>query len=318
MPVDPVLVPILQSLPPFPDHIEDWDALRAQDLLGAEAMAAQLAEPAPEGSTRQGFTIPVNGGSIQVHVYTPPTDGPHPAHVYLHGGGWIQGTIQNAFVDIQMRERCIGADCVVIAVDYRKAPEHPFPTGLEDCYAALLWVSDRSGDLGIRTDLLSVGGGSAGANLAAALCLKARDAAGPTIVSQFLEVPALDLTLGSPSIKENATGYGLTAADLPRVLGYYLAEPHDARHPYASPLLADDLSGLPPAHIWSAEFDPLRDDGSRYAERLREAGVPATFSLQEGHIHISSALTAILPAARAWRDEVLEALKALHRSTDRT
>ena len=148
--------------------------------------------------------------------------------------------------------------------------------------------------------------------------LKARDAAGPTIVSQFLEVPALDLTLGSPSIKENATGYGLTAADLPRVLGYYLAEPHDARHPYASPLLADDLSGLPPAHIWSAEFDPLRDDGSRYAERLREAGVPATFSLQEGHIHISSALTAILPAARAWRDEVLEALKALHRSTDRT
>jgi acetyl esterase len=315
--VDPILAPMLQTLPPFPDHIEDWDALRAQELVNAEVMATQLAEPAPEGANKESFTIPVKEGSIEVHVYTPPTDGPHPAHLYFHGGGWVGGTIHNKFIDIQMKERCIGADCVVICVEYRKAPEHPFPTGLEDCYAALLWACERPSELGIRRDLITVGGGSAGGNLAAAVCLKGRDESGPAIAFQLLEVPALDLTLGSPSIEENAMGYGLTAADLPKILGYYLSDPGDAKNPYASPLLAPDLSHLPPAYVITAEFDPIRDDGARYAERLQEANVPVTYSMYEGQIHISSALTAILPAARAWRDEAIDALKAAHRGLDR-
>jgi len=313
MPVDPILVPLLATLPPFPDEVEDFGALRAQELAGAETMAAQLAEPAPEGVARRAATVEVNDGNIQVHVYSPPTEGTHPAHVYLHGGGWLGGTIHNAFVDIQMRERCLGADCVVIAVEYRKAPENPFPTGLEDCYAALVWVHEQAEALGVDRGQISIGGGSAGANLAAAVCLKARDESGPAISLQLLEVPALDLTLGSASIQENATGYGLTAADLPKILRYYLADPDDATNAYASPLLATDLSRLPAAYIMSAEYDPLRDDGERYATRLRTAGVPTTYSLQRGQIHISSALTAILPAARAWRDEAIMALRAAHR-----
>ena len=313
MPLDPILEPVLAGLPPFPDHIEDWDRWRKEETVNASAVAAQVAEPAPEGATKQELTIAVDGGRVDVHIYTPDKPGPLPGHLYLHGGGWVAGSIHNAFIDIQMRERAVGAGCVVVAVDYRKAPDHPFPTGLNDSYSALLWTVGNAEQLGIDLARFSVGGGSAGANLAAALCLKARDENGPAIGLQLLEVPALDLTLKSPSVVEMGQDYGLTASDIRRLLGYYLTDPAEAEQPYASPLLAADLAGLPTAHIMSAEFDPLRDDGARYADRLDEAGVSSTFSLQRGQIHHSPALTAVLPAARAWRAETLDVLSAFHR-----
>jgi acetyl esterase len=144
--------------------------------------------------------------------------------------------------------------------------------------------------------------------------LKARGEGGPPLALQLLEVPALDLTLSLPAHQRNGTGYGLTG-EVVRMLGpLYLNTPEDARNPYASPLLAADLSGLPPAHIMSAEYDPVCDDGEAYAQRLNDAGVPATFSLQRGQIHISSSLTKILPAARSWRDEVITVLRNTHRA----
>ncbi|MEV7097317.1 alpha/beta hydrolase fold domain-containing protein [Amycolatopsis sp. NPDC051045] len=157
-----------------------------------------------------------------------------------------------------------------------------------------------------RCDLITIGGGSAGANLAAALGLKVRDESGSRIAFQLLEVPALDLTLGQPSHQRFATGYGLTLAAAEMCVRYYLASPEEATNPYVSPLL---VSGLPPAHIMSAEYDPLRDDGERYAERLTEAGVPATFSLHHGHIHLSPGFTKVMTAARSWREEAVAVLR---------
>lgn len=204
------------------------------------------------------------------------------------------------------------ADCVVVTAEYRKAPEHQFPVGLNDSYAALLWMDEHADDLGIRRDLITIGGGSAGANLAAGIALKARDENGPRLALQILDVPALDLTMTAPSFERNATGYGITTAYAKAMVNLYLASPQDARNPYASPLLAQGLSDLPPAYILPAEYDPLCDDGAAYAARLEEAGVPVTLSLQRGQFHGSSLLTKILPAARSWRDESIAALRAAH------
>ena len=157
-------------------------------------------------------------------------------------------------------------------------------------------------------------GGSARANLAAAVALKSREENGPKLTLQILEVPALDLTGSALSIERNATGYGLTAADVTKLVAYYLSSPDQARNAYASPLLADDLSGLPPAHIPSAEYDPVCDDGPAYAARLTEAGIQATYSVYGGQVSMSPGLTKMLPAARAWRDEVLAILRAVNHS----
>lgn len=313
MPVDPFLEPLLPTLPPMPAQIDDWDAYRAQGREGSDAMTEQLTEPGPEVAEVRTVALPVPGGAIDLRVYIPDGDGPHPVHVFLHGGGWVAGSVHDKYIDIVGRERAVGASCVVVTVDYRKAPEHRFPTGLEDAQAAVEWVVRMAADLHVRPDLLTVGGQSAGANLAACLALKLRDEGGPRMALQLLEVPALDLTLSLPSHETYGSGYGLDLAVVRRLGPLYLADPGQAANPYVSPLLAPDLSGLPPAYVMSAEYDMLRDDGERYVERLREAGVPATFSLQPGHVHFSAALTKVMPAARAWRDEAIGVLRAVHR-----
>jgi acetyl esterase len=310
MPVDPFLEPLLPTLQPLPEVI-DYPAFRAQGEAAAEVMAEQLAEPGPEVKERRAVSLPVEGGTIDLLIYSPFEPGPHAAHIYLHGGGWSAGSIHQSFIDWLCRERCVGATCVVVAVNYRKAPEHKFPTGLNDCYAALLWLAEHAEELGVRPDLITVGGGSAGANLAAALTLKTRDEGGPRLAFQVLEVPAVDLT-GGHLTQENASGYGLSANDLKIIFRDYLNSPDDARNPYASPLLAPDLSGLPPALILTAEYDVLRDQGEAYAKRLEEAGVPVTYSMYEGHIHGSSAFTKVMGSARAWRFEVITALRRVH------
>jgi acetyl esterase len=312
MPLDPILVPILNAVPPLPATIDDIDAYRAEEAAGAAASVDDLMEPAPEGATRRVVQIPVDGSEVELHIFTPNTTGPHPGHLYVHGGGWIGGTIHDKGIDILCTERAVHADCVVVTVEYRKAPEHQFPVGLNDAYAALVWMDENAEKLGIRRDVLTIGGGSAGANIAAGIALKARDEQGPQLVFQILDVPALDLTMQAASFERNATGYGITTAYAQAVRDLYLADPDDARNPYASPLLADDLTGLPEAYLLPAEYDPLCDDAAAYAARLEEADVPVTLSLQKGQWHGSSLMTKILPAGRAWRDEQLAALRAVH------
>jgi acetyl esterase len=309
MPVDPLLEPILANYPLVPEHIEDYAALRAQDRAGADALIAVVGEPGPEVRERRRVSIEVEDGAIDLLIYQPFSAAPNPLHLFLHGGGWVTGSIDHAHVDAACRERCVGADCVVVSVDYRKAPEHRFPTALQDCHTALRWVVEHADELGVRADLLTVGGQSAGGNLAAALALKVRDEGGPALAFQLLEVPALDLTFSGASYQQFGTGYALALSDVQFLRRDYLESIEQATHPYVSPLLAPDLSGLAPAHIMTAEYDVLRDDGAAYARRLADAGVPVSHTMHEGHVHISSAATKLMASARAWRGDALDALR---------
>ncbi|GAB3681937.1 alpha/beta hydrolase [Saccharopolyspora sp. ID03-671] len=309
MPVDPALTPFL----PFPSMPAELDiaAFRAQDEETGPALMEQVAEAGPAVAEHRIIEIPVTDGSIELAVYRPDASGPLPVHLYFHGGGWVAGSALSPATDVIARERAVGATCVTVAVNYRKAPEHPFPVALHDCQAALKWALDHAAELSIDPHVITLGGGSAGGNLAAALALKLRDENGPAIALQLLEVPALDLTMKLPSHSdpELRTRYALSGADAERMVPMYLGEDGDPRDPYASPLHAADVSGLAPAYIMSAEFDLLCDDGAAYAEKLQNAGVPARFSLQAGHVHGSSAFTKVMPSARAWREEALHVLR---------
>lgn len=311
MPVIPALQALLDSAPPAALlDITDLPALRQAGLDGANALAALVAlEPLEVGSVKTAL-VPVEGDEITVRIYQPATPGPHPIHVFYHGGGWMAGTIEETFVDVVCRERTALAGYVSVAVEYRLAPEFKFPIPLNDSYTALEWIIEHATEYDGDSERLTIGGGSAGANLAAAVALKARDENGPQITFQVLEIPALDLTMGSPSIAMYGGGeYPLSGADLEICFEAYLRSPIDATDPYASPLLAEDLSNLPPALIISSEFDPLQMDGSRYANRLADAGVAVTFTLGEGQVHGSSQFTKLLPESAAWRDQVVTALR---------
>lgn len=315
MPVDPVLTPFL----PFPSMPADLDvaAWRAQEEATGPALIEQVAEAGPAVAERRVVEVPVTDGSIELAVYRPDVSGRLPVHLYFHGGGWVAGSGLSPATEVIARERAVGATCVSVSVNYRKAPEHPFPVALHDCQAALEWVFDHADELGVDPDVITLGGGSAGGNLAAALALKLRDENGPAIALQLLEVPALDLTMKLPSHSdpELRTRYALNGSDVERLVPMYLGADGDSRDPYASPLHASDLAGLPPAYIMSAEFDLLCDDGAAYAEKLQNSGVPARFSLQAGHVHVSSAFTKIMPGARAWRDEALDVLRQANNGT---
>ena len=257
---------------------------------------------------QEDLLVPVDGGRITVRLYRPATPGPHPLHVFLHGGGWCVGTLDER--DPRCRTIAAGAECVVASVDYRMAPEHHFPTAPEDSYAALCWLVEHAEALGLDASRVSVSGESAGANLAAVVCLMARDRGGPAIRYQWLDVPATDLTLSQPSFREVPDGYLLDADRIVEYRDHYLASVSQATDPYASPLLAPDLSGLPEAWIMSAQFDKLRDDGTSYARRLADAGVTVHHQILPGHAHPTFAFTRLVPSARTYEASAIAALRA--------
>ncbi len=306
MPVIPALKALLDSMPPATPMTAPTNEQRLASNEGAAVLAGLVAEKPRAVGTVTDARVEVDGGSIAVRVYQPEHSGPHPIHVFLHGGGWMFGTIDEPFVDILCRERTALAGYVSVAVDYRLAPEHKFPIPLNDSYAALEWIVDHAAEFDADPTRVTIGGGSAGANLAAAVALRARNENGPAITFQLLEIPALDLTMNGSSLEKYGTGeYPLSKTDILACLDAYLATPEDALNEYASPLLAKDLSGLPPAHIMTSEYDPLQDDGTRYAERLIAEGNEATLTLGRGHVHGSSQFTKLLPEAAAWRDEAI-------------
>lgn len=313
MPIDPILEEILSAVTPPPPKITDAAAFRESERQVVNALAAQLAQPYPEVKSREVVEIPVPGGTIELLIYKPFSDGPHTAYLYFFGGGFRGGSIHYDYIDGLCRERCVGADAVVISVGYRLAPENKFPTAVNDAYAALQWVAEHSEDLGTHPDQLVIGGASAGGNLAAVTALRARDQNGPAIALQILEVPALDLTWKT-NLSEYGKGYLLEEAELVEIGQDYFADPDDALNPYASPLLAEDLSGLPPAVILASEFDIVRGSADAYARRLSQSGVPVTYLVAEGQIHSSSIMTGVLEAARTWRDDIIKAIKTVNHS----
>lgn len=255
----------------------------------------------PKPAEQRDVLVPVEGGRIRVRLYVPQGAGPFPLHVFLHGGGWCVGTIGAR--DPRCRAIAAGAGCVVASVEYRLAPENLYPTAPEDCYAALGWLVDHAGELGIDVTRVAVGGESAGGNLAAVVCLMARDRNGPAIVHQWLDVPATDLTMSQPSVRNTPDGFLLSYRDMVEFRDSYLPDTSLATEPYASPLHAVGhglgLSGLPPARILTCGADPLRDDGRVYAEALTAAGVPVEHVHLAGHVHPSFAFTRLVRSAAA-------------------
>ncbi|MCB0975952.1 MAG: alpha/beta hydrolase [Acidimicrobiales bacterium] len=265
----------------------------------------------PKPASTTDVAVRVDGGRIRVRIHRPHGPGPHPLHVFIHGGGWAIGTLDER--DPRCRQIVAGADCVVASIEYRLAPENAYPTPVEDCYAALLWLVEHADEHGIDPSRISVGGESAGGNLSAVLCLLARDRSGPRICHQWLDVPAVDLTKSQPSFREVPDGYLLDAAVIDAYLDAYLLNPDQAKDPYASPLFADSHADLPPAWIMSCEYDKLRDDGAAYATALREAGVQVHHEVLPGHVHPSFAFTRMVPSAADYEKRAIAALrKALH------
>lgn len=264
--------------------------------------------------TRTDRRIPTRDGDVGARVYTPPrtrAGTPSPVVVNFHGGGWTLGTLDHADWLCSHVAQRVGA--VVVSVDYRLAPDHPFPAAVHDCYDATAWVAGHAHELRGVPGSVAVMGDSAGANLATVTSMLARDAGGPRLCQQVLIYPSTDSTLSSPSIARYADAAVITRADIEAYIGHYTGgDPPAAgatrRHPHVSPLLAEDLGGLPPALVQTAEHDPLKDEGRRYAERLEAAGVPVRFTEYVGVPHGFINLPGLTLAAHQALAEICEAL----------
>ncbi len=255
--------------------------------------------------------VPVDGGTITVRRHRPggtvPADEALPTHVIIHGGAYWAGDVESYAPLCRWYARTV--PCQVFSVGYRLAPEHAYPAGAEDCYAALAWVAGHADALGVDPARLSVGGVSAGGGLAAAVALMARDRVGPALRLQLLEIPMLDPSMSGTSLTTYGEGFGLTRADVAIGWERYLPGGLEDVPAYAGPFGAEDLSGLPPAAVLTAGCDPLRDEGEAYAVRLRAAGVPVATYRASGHVHSSHYLTRFLPSARRAVDWTTDALR---------
>lgn len=252
----------------------------ARQLL--EDLFAPPDEPEPVGAVRN-FTVDGPAGGIPIRIYTPDGSAPFPVLVFFHGGGWVLGSLDTH--DATCRAVTNAAECVVVSVDYRLAPEHPFPAAVEDCYDVTKWVVENPEAVHGDPDRIAIGGDSAGGNLAAAVAQVARDHDGPALAHQVLIYPATDHSFDTASYDENAEGYFLTKADMEWFWDHYLESALNGQNPYASPLQARDLSGLPSATVLTCGFDPLRDEGATYADRLEKAGVRVTHRNYDDMIH---------------------------------
>jgi acetyl esterase len=267
------------------------------------------AEPAPVASTQD---LQADGphGAIPLRAYRPAgvaADTLLPVLVYFHGGGWTIGDLDTH--DVLCRDLANGSGCAVVSVDYRMAPEHPFPAAVDDCLAATRWVRANAVSLRVDARRLAVGGDSAGGNLAAVVCLALRDGGDALPAFQLLIYPATDMRAVAPSHTTNAQGYVLTADSIAYYRGHYIADPAQWTDWRASPLLAGDHGRLPPALVVTAGFDPLRDEGRQYADALSGAGTKAEYVCFERQIHgfitmgrvIDEANTAVALCAAALR-----------------
>jgi len=269
--------------------------------------------PAEAEVRRETVTVPTAAGPIEVVLYRPPDRRVLPAHLFLHGGAWWAGNPGELVNDAIARRRAFDADVVVAAVTYSLAPETRFPRAVHEVLDTFEWLRDNARPLRIDADNISFGGMSAGGNLAAAATILNRDRSGPPLRLQVLEVPVLDLTLATSRRIAIALPH-VDTDELAPAIDCYLGPDIDRTHPYASPLLADDLTNLPPALVITAGLDPLRGDGHNYALRLQQAGIPARWLEIPGAVHSAAYLTRTWPSAVTWAATANDALKTVHAS----
>jgi acetyl esterase len=304
-----------------------WDAELGQSLAGLEIgeqrrlIGAALTDHARRHDVSAAavgqvdeFSVPVEGAEIRLRLYTPTGHGPWPVFFHIHGGGFTLGSIDWIYNHAKCAHLCAAVGCAVTTVEYRLAPEWPFPTAPEDCFYALQWVVSNATRLGLDPARLAVGGESAGGNLAAVAALMSRDRGGPDLALQLLEVPVADMSEESSdrrSFSDFGEGFGLDGTGIQTFQDQYLPPRVDRRAAYVSPLLAGDLANLPRAHILTAEFDPLRDGGEEYARKLIAAGVPTTVHRHLGQTHGSAVLWSTWQPAASWMSEVVAALRVV-------
>jgi len=270
--------------PPYTDLSPD--TARAQYR---ETVAERWAGVTPaEVGVVEDRRVPGPAGDVPVRLYRPVSGAaaapaPLAAIAFFHGGGWVVGDV--ASYDAVARGLCAATGALVASVDYRLAPEHPYPAAFEDCAAATAWLAEHAAALGADPARVAVAGDSAGGNLAAAVALWARDRGSPPLRAQALLYPTVDAGLGHPSVEEHAEGFGLTAVQMRAWRDQYLPDRARWGDAAASPLAAPDLAGLPPALVVTAEHDVLRDEGEAYAARLEAAGVAATAIRMPGLVH---------------------------------
>jgi len=283
------------GLPPLAEQ----GAVEARRLnsLRAPSLAGELEDVALIEDGR----LPGPGGHIPFRLYSPAPDRILPVLLYLHGGGWVVGDLDTH--DSVCRALARRAGCVVVALDYRLAPENPFPAAVEDAWAGLSWLHDHAADLGGDPDRIAVGGDSSGGNLSAVSAQRSRGRGGPRVAAQVLIYPVTDCDFEAPSYRDAATGYGLTAESMRWYWNQYL--PDEARRvsPDASPLRAPDLSGLPPALVITCKLDPLASEGAAYAEALSSAGVRVEHVHEPDMIHGYIRMAGVVSRARkSWDD----------------
>lgn len=280
MSLNPKMKFFLENILPKPSmgNIPNLELIRARE----NSVFTGIVESVHQVTDR---SIPGTESDISIRIYTPEGEGPFPLIVFFHGGGFVFGGLESH--DPICRSIAKAAQQIVVAVDYRLAPEHRFPAAPIDCFAAVQWVHDHAEELNGDQTKISVAGDSAGGNLAAVVTLMTREKGGPKLSKQVLLYPVTDAYEPGkyPSYEENGSGYSLTTDFMDLYCNTYIQKEEDRMNPYAAPICSSDFSELPPALIITAEYDPLRDEGELYGKKLLEAGVKVTVKREEGQIH---------------------------------
>ncbi|SFW83283.1 alpha/beta hydrolase [Amycolatopsis australiensis] len=276
------------------------------------AFAASRPEPGPAAPVASvtDHLVPGPGGDLRVRLYLPDAPGPVPVFLWIHGGGWTLGSIDEN--EVASRAVCAAASVAVAAVEYRLAPEHPYPAAPADCYAVLEWLAGGGAGQAVMPSRVAVGGESAGGNLSTVVSLLARDRGGPPIAAQVLICPVFGHPDdGHASYADFATGYGMTADAMRFFFAQYVPDPALLAEPYVLPSRASDLAGLPPALVLTAEYDVLRDEGEAFARQLSDAGVAVDLHRYAGQIHGFYGLYTDLPASARSHAEVAAYLRGI-------
>ncbi|MFC3711829.1 alpha/beta hydrolase fold domain-containing protein [Sphingoaurantiacus capsulatus] len=305
MALDPVIAAFLEASKDQP-RVETLPVEQAR--AGMAAMTEQLKALGPQVADTSEREIDGPAGPLRVRIYRPAGDEPLPVIVFFHGGGWVLCSLDTH--DNVCRGLSAGTNAIVVSVDYRLAPENRYPAAIDDCFAATQWAAANAASIGGDPAKIAAAGDSAGGNLAAAVALRARDSGGPALVGQLLVYPVTDYPSDAmPSYAENGEGYGLTRPSMEFYWEQYLGEsPADA--PYAAPLRASDLSGLPPAFVITAEYDVLRDEGEAYAGALKAAGTDVEVTRYAGVNHGFFSMAGLVTAATQATEDACAWLKA--------